>query len=89
MANNLPTQKKVAAVSMLAEGNGRTAWQGEVEVFDIAKHPKAKRCYTWSLREGQGDSRERFVAVLEIPPVESPESAVCVSIVADVKKKSE
>jgi hypothetical protein len=24
---------------------GKTVWQGDVEVFDINGHPKAKRCY--------------------------------------------
>ena len=32
------------------------------------------------------DSEERFVAVLEIPPVESAVTAVRASIVADAKK---
>jgi hypothetical protein len=26
---------------------GRTSWDGEVEVFDITGHPRAKRCYAW------------------------------------------
>ena len=36
--------------------------------------------------DGDKDERERFVAVLEIPPVESPETAVRASIMADGKK---
>jgi hypothetical protein len=66
--------------------HGQTVWQGEVEVFDLNGHPKAKRCYGWSHREGKDDSGERFVTVLEIPPVVSPLTAVRVSIVADAKK---
>ena len=31
--------------------------------------------------------KERFVAVLEIPPVESPKTAVQASIMADAKKR--
>jgi len=46
---------------------------------------KAKRCYGWSNPEGPDDKGGRFVAVLEIPPVVSPETAVKVSIVADLK----
>ncbi|HWC60319.1 MAG TPA: hypothetical protein VHC44_11555 [Verrucomicrobiae bacterium] len=30
----------------------QTAWQGEVEVFDLRGHPKAKRAYGWSHRDG-------------------------------------
>lgn len=65
---------------------GQTVWNGEVEVFDLIGHPKAKRAYGWSHREGKGDARERFVTVLEVPPVESAETAVRASIMADRRK---
>ena len=67
---------------------GQTVWQGEVEVFDLTGHPKAKRAYAWSHREGEDDEGERFVTVLEIPPVESAITAVRASIIADKKKRS-
>jgi hypothetical protein len=66
---------------------GQTVWQGEVEVFDLTGHPKAKRAYAWSHREGKNDEGERFVTVLEIPPVESAITAVRASIIADKKKR--
>ena len=65
---------------------GKTIWQGNVEVFDLTGHPKAKRAYGWSHPEGDDNKGERFVAVLEIPPVISPETAVKVSIYSDIKK---
>jgi hypothetical protein len=65
---------------------GQTVWRGDVEVFDLTSHPKAKRAYAWSHREGKNDKGERFVAVLEIPPVESAKTAVQASIMADGKK---
>src|SRR2546430_274143 len=49
---------------------GKTVWQGEVEVFDLTQHSKAKRCYAWGHLEGTNG--ERYVTVLEIPPVDSP-----------------
>ena len=56
---------------------GQALWHGIVEVFDLIGHPKAKRCYAWSYQ----DRREtRYVTVLEIPPVESPQSAVRAAI---------
>ena len=64
---------------------GETVWKGEVEVFDLTGHHKAKRCYAWSHPENADGTGERFVAVLEIPPVKSPETAVRASIVADGK----
>ena len=66
---------------------GQTVWQGNVEVFNLTGHAKARRCYAWSHLDGKADEDERFVAVLEIPPVESAETAVRVSIVADSKKR--
>lgn len=67
--------------------NGQTVWQGDVEVFNLSGHPRANTCYGWSHLDGAKDERERFVAVLEIPPVDSPQKAVQVQIVKDVKDK--
>jgi hypothetical protein len=65
---------------------GQTVWEGHVEVFAITGHPKASKCYGWSHPDGPDDTGERFVTVLEIPPVESPITAVRASIVAASKK---
>jgi hypothetical protein len=59
---------------------GKTVWIGDVEVFALVGHPKAKHCYAWSRRDGKNGEGERFVAVLEIPPVISPKKAVRASI---------
>jgi hypothetical protein len=67
--------------------HGRTVWKGEVEVFDLTGQAKAKRCYAWSHREGPDDKGERFVAVLETPPVVSAKTAVQARVVADSKSK--
>jgi hypothetical protein len=47
---------------------------------------RSKRAYAWSPREGPDDTGERFMAVLEIPPVERPVTAVRASIMSDAKK---
>ena len=65
---------------------GKTIWKGEVEVFDLTGHPKANRAYGWSHPDGVDNKTERFVAVLEIPPVDSPEVAVKMAIYSDIKK---
>ncbi len=65
---------------------GKTLWRGKVEVFTITGHQKAKRCYAWSYTEGRKNETEQFVAVLEIPPVTSPETAVKVAIGHAVKE---
>lgn len=63
---------------------GAQVWKGEVQVFELVGHPRAKRCYAWS--EASQGNRRRFFAALELPPVDSAVAAVRVSIVADVGK---
>lgn len=66
---------------------GKTVWDGVVEVFDLKGHPKATRCYAWSHVHGEKDDQRRYVAVLEIPPVESAVTAVRAAIVEEFKGK--
>jgi len=66
---------------------GQTVWAGEVEVFDLHGHPKAKRCYAWAHKEGPNDEHTRYIAVLEIPPVNSPQTAVRAAIVSNSKRR--
>ena len=67
---------------------GKTVWLGDVEVFTLIRHPKAKICYAWSSRKSKnGKNKERVFAVLEIPPVNSPQTAIRASIVSDAKKE--
>ena len=62
---------------------GRTIWEGTVEVFTLLDHPTAKRCYVWSRDHDEGG--ERFVAVLELPPIDSAQRAVQEAIAAEGK----
>ena len=48
----------------------QVAWEGTVDVFVLDGHPKAKRAYGWLRWDGH------CAAVLEIPPVDSPDMAV-------------
>jgi len=66
---------------------GQTAWMGDVQVFTLSGHPKAKKAYAWSHADGKDDTGERFVTVLEIPPVDSPQTAVKVAIAAEMRGK--
>ena len=65
---------------------GKTAWNGDVEVFELTGHPKANYAYAWAHLDGPKDEKTRFVAVLELPPVINAKTAVQASIVADSKK---
>lgn len=61
---------------------GRILWSGDVEVFNLIQHPKAKRCYAWAHLEGSNDDKAHFVVVLEIPPVKDAITAVQAAIIA-------
>lgn len=61
---------------------GRVVWSGIVETFELADHPKAKRCYAWSAKSG---TKEDFTAVLHLPPVDSARKAVQASIASQLK----
>ncbi len=58
-----------------------TLWRGDIEAFDLTGHPMAKRFYGWFYREP-----EEFITILELPPVDSAQSAVKVGMSYQVKK---
>ena len=60
----------------------QVAWEGWVRHFLLVDHPEAKRAYAWSYQEG---NETKTVTVLEIPPVDSPQSAVKVAIAAKAR----
>jgi hypothetical protein len=61
----------------------QTVWEGIVEVFELHGHPKATHAYAWiSETEKQ---LKRHVAVLKIPPVVSPITAVRAAIVQEFR----
>jgi len=62
----------------------KTAWSGTVSAFKIEGHPKTTRAYAWSAPI-EGSTKRRNYAVLHIPPVDSPQKAVRVSIAQDKK----
>lgn len=66
---------------------GQTVWEGEVEVFNIRGHPKAKRAYAWAHASGVDGKGKRYVAVLELPPVDSAQKAVRAAIVDEARKQ--
>ena len=59
----------------------RTVWDGDVEMFELTDHPTAKLAYAWS--DATTRTTRRFFAVLHMPPVDSPMTAVRASVLPD------
>jgi hypothetical protein len=66
----------VESVPVTEISNGRTVWDGKVEVFDLEGHPEAPRVYAWKHATSGSQDPNRHVTVLHIPPVVSAEAAV-------------
>jgi hypothetical protein len=73
----------VESVPVLERFQGQTAWQGTVEVFEIAGHPKATFCYAWGFEDDSGQMKA--VTVLAQPPINTELDAVKAYIASAVK----
>ena len=62
---------------------GEVVWDGIVETFRLEGHPRAECCYAWSFTE---NGEPKYTTVLEIPPVDSPRSAIKAAIVSRAGK---
>lgn len=76
----------VETVEVVEEFEGRTMWEGDVSVFKVSGHPQTDIAYAW--RDHQHD-KTRYVAVLKLPPVESPQLAVRAAVVATIRAARE
>lgn len=68
---------------------GKTVWDGVVEVFDLHGHPKTNRVYAWSHETDDPNNPTRHVMVLHIPPVVSPLTAVRAAIMQEFQANAE
>jgi hypothetical protein len=76
--------RHLETVPVIERWQGKTVWEGEVEVFDLVGHPKATKGYAWAYDKAKGSE---VVAVLELPPVISPRTAVQAALVAGLKER--
>lgn len=77
------SSRHFTTVPVTATVRGQVAWQGDVEIFDLIRHPTAQTCYAWSYND---DGTSRRFAVLGLPPVDSAEAAVNVAIAAKARQ---
>lgn len=76
--------KYVESVPVKETFQGKTVWEGVVEVFDLVGHPKANRVYAW-MHETDMPNQKRHVTVLHLGPVVSPLLAVRAAIVEELR----
>jgi len=82
------TATYVESVPVKEVFQGRTVWDGIVEVFDLYGHPKTNRVYAWTHATDDPKHPRRSVTVLHIPPVVSPQTAVQATILQEIKNAS-
>src|SRR5580658_3010831 len=64
---------------------GKTVWEGVVEVFELKSHPQATRLHAWAHK--MDDSKKtRHVTVLHVLPITSPLLAVRAAIVQESRE---
>lgn len=75
----------VESVPVKETFQGRTVWEGIVEVFEPHGHPKAHKVYAWAHHTDGPESPKRHVTVLHIGPVTSTVTAVRAAIVQEFR----
>lgn len=75
----------VKSVPVKETFEGRTVWDGIVEIFEIHGHAKAEKLYAWSHDTDDPKKPKRHVTVLHIHPVTSPILAVRAAIVQEFR----
>jgi hypothetical protein len=63
---------------------GETVWEGDVEVFNVEGHARARKCYAWGYEEG---GEKRYVAVLKVRPVDTALDAVKAFIISKTSNR--
>jgi len=64
-------------------------WEGNVEIYDLVGHARARRCYAWGVLEERESETWDITTVLELPPVSSPADAVTMALAEENAKISD
>jgi hypothetical protein len=72
------------SVPVKEEFQGKTVWDGIVEVFHVEGHPKTDKAYAWWHDTGDPD-KPLLVTVMHIHPALSPIAAVRAFIVQEFR----
>ncbi len=75
----------VESVPITESFQGKTVWDGTVEVFDLEGHSTAHRVYAWSHDTDDPNNPRRHVTVLHAHPIRSARDAVRAAIVQEFR----
>ena len=75
----------VESVPVKETFQGRTLWEGIVEVFELTGHATAHRVYAWSHETDDPANPRRHVTVLHLHPIKSAQDAVRAAIVQEFR----
>lgn len=79
----------VESVPVKESFQGKTVWEGLVEVFQLHGHPKAEKVYAWMHETDDAKKPKRHVTVLHIYPITSAIEAVRAAIVRDFREQEQ
>ena len=74
-------------VRVREERAGHTIWEGDVHIFTLHGHRRARRCYAWQY--SGTTSEPRFVAILAEGHVDCPRAAVRAAMVDESRRQGE
>ncbi len=77
--------RHIESVPVKETFQGKTVWEGIVEVFELDGHPEASRAYAWAHETDDPANPRRHVAVLHLHPIKSAQDAVRAAIAQEFK----
>lgn len=77
----------VESVPVTELHQGHVVWDGIVEVFQLLGHPQTNRIYAWAHDTDDPKHPRRYVTVLHVPPVVSPQTAVQAAIMQELRER--
>jgi hypothetical protein len=75
--------RHISSVPVKEIFQGRTVWEGVVEVFELIEHPSATKLYAWSHATDDQNNPQRHVTVLHTDLITSPLLAVRAAIIQE------
>jgi len=79
----------VESVPVKETFQGKTVWEGIVEVFDLLGHAGASKVYAWAHDTDDPERPRRHVTVLHSHPITSARDAVRAAIVQEFRTREQ